>query len=68
MGYGMLLPAASSRVWAHNGVTGGYLSEWIVWPDSHEAVVILVSNSAAPSHRIAQALVAQTWTGTARQH
>lgn len=67
IGYGVLLPAASSRVWAHNGVTGGYLSEWIVWPDSHEAVVILVSNSAAPSHRIAQALVAQTWTGTARK-
>ncbi|MFT4193143.1 serine hydrolase domain-containing protein [Ottowia sp.] len=62
IGYGVLLPAAPARVWAHNGVTGGYLAEWMVWPDSREAVVILVSNSAAPSHRIAQALVAQTWT------
>jgi CubicO group peptidase (beta-lactamase class C family) len=67
IGYGVLLPAAPPEAWVHNGETIGYLAEWIVWPGSGEAVVILVSNHAAPANRIMRSLVAQTWTGSAQE-
>lgn len=57
IGYAVMLPTSRSKVWAHNGITGGYLAEWIVWPESREAIVLLVSNLAAPSHPIAQSLI-----------
>lgn len=66
IGYGVLLPAAPAKVWASNGLTGGYRAEWVVWPESSEAVVMLVSNSSAPSHGVAQALVANNWNGVPR--
>jgi D-alanyl-D-alanine-carboxypeptidase/D-alanyl-D-alanine-endopeptidase len=57
IGYGVMLPAGPGKMWAHNGMTGGHLAEWIVWPDSGEAVILLVSNVAAPARTIARALV-----------
>ena len=34
-----MLPASQAKVWTHNGITGGYLAEWIVWPETREAIV-----------------------------
>jgi hypothetical protein len=63
----VLLPAAPPEAWVHNGETIGYLAEWIVWPATREAVVILVSNHAAPANRVMRSLVAQTWDGSAQE-
>jgi len=63
IGYAVLMPKGPARVWMHNGVVGSYLAQWIVWPDTQEAVVILVSNKAAPTQAVARGLVEQTWTG-----
>jgi D-alanyl-D-alanine-carboxypeptidase/D-alanyl-D-alanine-endopeptidase len=57
IGYAVMLAAGSEKVWAHVGITGGHLAEWIVWPDSGEAVIVLVSNLAAPARTIARGLV-----------
>lgn len=58
--YGVLMPPAPARVWMHNGEVRSYLAEWIIWPDTREAVVILVSNKAAPARQVARALIDQT--------
>lgn len=57
IGYAVFLPAAKFPVWIHAGLTGGYSAEWIVWPDTGEAVVLMVSNIAAPSRPIADSMV-----------
>ena len=63
IGYGILMPKAPARTWGHNGETRAYGTEWVVWPDTQEAVVILASNKAAPTPTIRRELVAQTWSG-----
>jgi CubicO group peptidase (beta-lactamase class C family) len=67
IGYGVLLASSPSQAWVHNGETIGHVAEWIVWPASREAVVILVSNQAAPAHQVMRSLVAQTWNGSAQE-
>ena len=67
IGYGVLMPQAPQRVWLHNGETRAYRAEWIVWPGSGEAVVILASNKAAPTETIRRQLVADTWAGSAQE-
>jgi D-alanyl-D-alanine-carboxypeptidase/D-alanyl-D-alanine-endopeptidase len=63
IGYAVIQPKAPDPVWVHRGITGSYLAEWIAWPRSREAVVILVSNTEAKAQDIARALVEQTWQG-----
>jgi serine-type D-Ala-D-Ala carboxypeptidase/endopeptidase len=63
IGYGILMLKAPARTWGHNGETRAYGTEWIVWPDTKEAVVILASNKSAPTRTIRRELVAQTWSG-----
>lgn len=60
IGYAVILPTSPTRVWAHNGITGGHVAEWIVWPQQRESVVILVSNLASPARGIARSLIART--------
>ncbi|MGV3570814.1 MAG: serine hydrolase domain-containing protein [Ramlibacter sp.] len=60
IGYAVFLPQAPLRVWAHNGITGGHVAEWMVWPTRGEAVVILVSNLASPARGIARSMVQDT--------
>lgn len=60
IGYAVILPASPSPAWVHNGITGGQVAEWIVWPDRREAVVILVSNLASNARGIARSLIATT--------
>lgn len=67
IGYGILMPKAPARTWGHNGETRAYNTEWFVWPDTKEAVVILASNKAAPTAAIRRALVAQTWAGPVQE-
>ncbi|HYE39504.1 MAG TPA: serine hydrolase domain-containing protein [Ramlibacter sp.] len=67
IGYGVLMPQAAQRVWAHSGETRAYKAEWIVWPGSGEAVVILASNKAAPVEEIRRGLVAGTWAGATKE-
>ncbi|RYF14458.1 MAG: hypothetical protein EOO30_18110 [Comamonadaceae bacterium] len=67
IGYGVLMPQAPLRTWIHNGETRAYKAEWIVWPDSQEAVVILASNKAAPTERVRRELVAGTWSGAVQE-
>lgn len=57
IGYAVLMPDTPAKVWMHNGVTGGYLAEWMVWPERREAIVLLVSNVAAPARPVARSLV-----------
>jgi len=57
IGYGVFLPATGSTVWVNAGLTDGFAAEWIAWPDRGEAIVILVSNIAAPSRLIADRMV-----------
>lgn len=63
IGYGILMPTAPARTWGHNGETRAYNTEWFLWPDAKEAVVILASNKAAPTQAIRRELVARTWSG-----
>jgi D-alanyl-D-alanine-carboxypeptidase/D-alanyl-D-alanine-endopeptidase len=63
IGYGILMPKAPARTWGHDGETRAYSTEWVLWPDTKEAVVILASNKAAPTRTIRRELVAQTWSG-----
>jgi serine-type D-Ala-D-Ala carboxypeptidase/endopeptidase len=57
IGYGVILPDAPSPVWTHNGITGGQVAEWIVWPARREAAVILVSNLASPARTMARSMI-----------
>jgi D-alanyl-D-alanine-carboxypeptidase/D-alanyl-D-alanine-endopeptidase len=67
IGYGVLMTAAPARTWGHNGETRAFNAEWVIWPDTQEAVVILASNKAAPTQAMRRELVAQTWSGPARE-
>lgn len=58
MAHGVMLPAqATSRAWVHQGLTAGYRATWVAWPDHTEAVVLLVSNRAAPTEDITRRLL-----------
>jgi CubicO group peptidase (beta-lactamase class C family) len=63
IGYGILMLKTPERTWVHDGETRAYNAEWVVWPDTKEAVVILASNKAAPTQTIRRELVAQKWSG-----
>ena len=63
IGYGILIPRAPVSTWGHNGETRAYNAEWVVWPETKEAMVILASNKAAPTQMMRRELVAQTWSG-----
>lgn len=67
IGYGVLMRSGPERTWLHNGETLAYRAEWVVWPDRGEAVVILASNSAAPTQRVRRDLVAGTWSGSVQE-
>jgi CubicO group peptidase (beta-lactamase class C family) len=67
IGYGVLMPPGPAPTWLHNGETRAFLAEWIVWPQTQEAVVMLASNRQAPIGDIRRALVAQTSTATAQE-
>lgn len=64
IGHGVFLSQAPARIWLHNGETHAYNAEWVVWPDTREALVILASNKEAPTRRVRREIVAGTWAGT----
>jgi serine-type D-Ala-D-Ala carboxypeptidase/endopeptidase len=67
IGYGVLLAQSPDRTWLHNGETAGYQAEWVVWPDTGEALVILASNRLAPAGTIRREILAKTWSGPVQE-
>ena len=46
------------RIYFHDGLTGGYRTLWMIAPASHEAVIVLASNTHAPTGLAQVALTA----------
>lgn len=49
------------RTYMHDGATGGYQTWWLVMPDTQEAAILMVSNSAAPIGRAVEDIFASRY-------
>lgn len=59
IGYAVqMLGPDDKRTYMHDGATGGYRTRWMVMPDTQEAAVVMVSNSAAPIGRVDRDILA----------
>ncbi len=43
---------ANKRTYMHGGGTGGYRTQWLLMPDTHEVAILMVSNAEAPIGRV----------------
>ena len=63
IGYGIWMRGpVDKRIYSHGGSTGGFRADWLLIPDSHQALVVLASNNEAPVDLIAGEILAPRFT------
>lgn len=49
IGYAVMMRGpVGKRTYMHGGETGGYRTQWMIMPDTQEALIVMASNAAAP--------------------
>jgi CubicO group peptidase (beta-lactamase class C family) len=62
IGYGIMMRGPQDkRTYFHTGGTGGFRSDWLVMPDTQQALVVMVSNAEAPAGLVGGDIVAQRY-------
>ena len=62
IGYGIMMRGPQNqRSYFHSGGTGGFRSDWLMMPDTRQALVVMVSNAEAPAGLVGAAIVAQRY-------
>jgi serine-type D-Ala-D-Ala carboxypeptidase/endopeptidase len=62
IGYAIMMRGpAGHRTYFHDGTTGGFRTDWLLMPDTHEALIVMASNQAAPIEKIGLDLLAQRY-------
>lgn len=62
IGYGIMMRGPQNkRSYFHGGGTGGFRADWLVLPDTQQALVVLVSNAEAPASLVGSDIVAQRY-------
>lgn len=59
IGYAVMMRGpVGKRTYLHGGGTGGYRTQWMIMPDTQEAIIVMASNAAAPIHTVDRDILA----------
>lgn len=60
IGYAVMMRGPlAQRAYFHGGATGGYHAEWMILPDTGEALIVMASNNEAPASGIREGILGQ---------
>jgi serine-type D-Ala-D-Ala carboxypeptidase/endopeptidase len=62
IGYAIMMRGpAGKRSYSHGGGTGGFRSEWMVFPDTQQALIVMASNSESSPGAVSNDILAQRY-------
>ena len=62
IGYAIMMRGpADKRSYSHGGGTGGFRSEWMVFPDTQQALIVMASNSESSPGAVSNDILAQRY-------